>query len=76
MPDSGGRRHTSITQRKAERELFFWTAFKVLKLILAAAAVSTYSPTWSFRWLPTNWQAASWSVYSAAFPACSSHACK
>ncbi len=39
MLDSRGRPHSSITQRKAERELFFWTAFKALKLILAAAAV-------------------------------------
>ncbi len=39
MRDSHGPSHSSIAQRKAERELFFWTAFKALKLILAAAAV-------------------------------------
>jgi hypothetical protein len=37
--ESRSRPQTSIKQRKAERELFFWTAFKTLKLILAAAAV-------------------------------------
>jgi hypothetical protein len=37
--ESRSRPQTSIKQRKAERELFFWTAFKTLKLILAATAV-------------------------------------
>lgn len=39
MLDSRSRPHTSIKQRKAKRELFFWTAFKTLKLILASATV-------------------------------------
>lgn len=39
MLDFRGRPHSSITQRRAERELFFWTAFEALKLILAAIAV-------------------------------------
>lgn len=28
---------SSLEQRRAERELFFWTAFKVLRLVTAAA---------------------------------------
>lgn len=39
MRDSHGPPPTSIAQRKAERELFFWTAFKALKLILSTTAV-------------------------------------
>lgn len=34
------RRQTSIQDRKAERELFFWTAFKALKLVAAIAIVA------------------------------------
>jgi hypothetical protein len=33
------RPHTPIEQRKAERELFFWTAFQALKLIVTVALV-------------------------------------
>ncbi|HYM54998.1 MAG TPA: hypothetical protein VES97_06525 [Solirubrobacteraceae bacterium] len=33
------RPHTPIEKRKAERELFFWTAFQALKLILTVALV-------------------------------------
>jgi hypothetical protein len=33
------RPHTPIEERKAERELFFWTAFQVLKLIVTIALV-------------------------------------
>ena len=40
MPDPRDRRHPSITQRKAERELFFWTAFNVLKLILGQSMLT------------------------------------
>ena len=37
-----GSRHrpqTSVEKRRAERELFFWTAFKALKLVVAVAVV-------------------------------------
>lgn len=33
------RPHTPIEKRKAERELFFWTAFQALKLIVTVALV-------------------------------------
>jgi len=33
------QRQTSLARRRKERELFFWTAFMALKLILASALV-------------------------------------
>lgn len=33
------RRQPSLARRRAERELFFWTAFMALKLVLAGALV-------------------------------------
>jgi hypothetical protein len=33
------RPQTSVEKRKAERELFFWTAFAALKLVVAIALV-------------------------------------
>jgi hypothetical protein len=39
MLDQTHKHHPSIEQRRAERELFFWTAFRALRLVLAAALV-------------------------------------
>lgn len=39
MSVSGGRQQQSIEVRKAERELFFWTAHQTLRLVLFAAVV-------------------------------------
>lgn len=35
--DQAGRKRVSIEVRKAERELFFWTARQTLKLVVLAA---------------------------------------
>lgn len=34
------RPQTPVQERKAERELFFWTAFTALKLIIAVVVVA------------------------------------
>jgi hypothetical protein len=33
------RPRTSLKRRREERELFFWTAFKALRLVIATAVV-------------------------------------
>lgn len=39
MGEGGGRRRAPLKRRRAEREFFFWTAFKTLELVAAAAFV-------------------------------------
>ncbi|MGD1058163.1 MAG: hypothetical protein ABR992_12215 [Solirubrobacteraceae bacterium] len=48
------RTHTSVQERRAERELFFWTAFTVIKLIVFAVlaayvVVSLITGEWPLR---------------------------
>lgn len=48
------RAHTSVQERKAERELFFWTAFTAIKLIVFAVLaayviVSLITGEWPIR---------------------------
>jgi hypothetical protein len=48
------RTHTSVQRRRAERELFFWTAFSALKLVVAVVVaiyiiVSLIAGDWPIR---------------------------
>jgi hypothetical protein len=54
LPLPRHRVHTSVQERRAERELFFWTAFTAIKLIVFAVLaayviVSLITGEWPIR---------------------------